>query len=371
MSFDWEQVTKIGFCPVEQFDPSITPNNIESDIYDLDIGKTPVSKPNEFAIFIDGISFNLQTESIEASMKVIDDRKKLAENEKKIFLKLADESIQFIELDGILSDLELNELRLWIRNKKTSLITIAKEYEANNRQYYHFMYDLIALWKTLREIPKKFHPNLIETIDAGDKLMHNRILGEIASEYIKKGSTVEIEPGNVSNSSNPDLLIGNTIADVKTILTTVGNDRESCSDFAYKLSKDIINKEKTKGQIGKGGTFFIAPWSGIINSIFYTYFHKMKIEGKHNFEEAKYYDVIPPLRENSAVFVLTSKNAFENSYLVFDTKWVSNIIEDFVEQGYPTIRKFEPLSYLFYSNIRKGFPLGIQGENSNLMIYVR
>ena len=286
-------------------------------------------------------------------------------------MKFTDNSIQFIELEGILSEIELKELSSWIIDKKDSLIKIAKEYETNSRQFYHFMYDLIALWKSLGVIPKKYHTNLIDTIDAGDKLMHNRILGEIASLYIKKGSTVEIEPTNVKGTRKPDLLIGNTLGDIKTILTSATNDRESCSDFAHKLSKDIIEKEKEKGQVGKKGVLFISPWSGIVNSIFYTYFHKMKIEKKHDFEGAKYYDEIPPLRDNSTIFVLTTENAFENGYLMFETKLVSKIIEDFVEQGFPKIGKFEPLSYLFYSNFRKGFPLGIQGENPNFMMYVR
>jgi len=371
MSFDWEQIRKFGICPAAQFDQTITPNTTEPEVYDLGIGKTPVTKPKEWAIMIDGINYNLQTRNVNFSMKVIDDKQKLAENGKKIYLKFTDETIQFIELDNIISDLEIRELSLWIQANKNSLITVAKEYEVNNRQFYHFMYDLIALWKSLGGIPKKYHPNLIGTIDGGDKLMHNRILGEIASLYIRKGSTVEIEPSNTKGTRKPDLLIGNTLADVKTILTTASNDRESCSDFAHKLSKDIVEKEKEKGQIGKGGVFFISPWSGIINSIFYTYFHKMKVQKKHDFEGAKYFDEIPPLRDNSTIFVLSTKNAFENGYLMFETKWVSKIIEDFVEQGFPTIGKFEPLSYLFYSNFRKGFPLGIQGENPNLMMYVR
>ena len=166
-------------------------------------------------------------------------------------MKFTDESIQFIELNNIISDLEINELSSWIKDNKNSLIKVAKEYEINSRQFYHFMYDLIALWKSLGGIPKKYHTNLIETIDAGDKLMHNRVLGEIASLYIKKGSTVEIEPPNMESARKPDLLIGNTLADIKTILTSATNDRESCSDFAHKLSKDIIEKEKEKGQIGK------------------------------------------------------------------------------------------------------------------------
>ena len=371
MSFDWQQIKQIGLCPAAQFDPTLTPKMIVPKAMNLFVGKTPIPKTNEWALMIDGLAFNLETRTEQFSIKAITDKIKMAENEKKLCLKLDDDSIQFLEFENILNDSQTARFSQWISKNKNHLRDIANEYETNSRQFYHFMYDLLALWKSLDDIPQQYHTNLIETIDAADKLMHNRILAEITVQYIKKGLKVEIEPPNILKSRKPDLGIDDTPVDVKTILTTATNDRESCSDFAHKLSKDIIEKEISKSQLGKTGVFFIAPWSGIINSIFYVFFHKMKIEKKHNYSGAIYYDVIPPFKENQTVFVLTTQNAFENGYLVFDTKLVSKIIEDFVEQGYPMIGAFDPLSYLFFSNIRKGCPLGIQGENPNFVFYIR
>lgn len=182
---------------------------------------------------------------------------------------------------------------------------------------------------------------------------------------------MEIEMPVKKDSPKPDLSIDGVIGDVKTILTGSVNDRESCSDFAHKLKKDIEEPEKERPQIGSNGVFFIAPWSGIINSIFFTYFHKMKLEGKHNFQGAEFYLDLPTLKGNQTIFVLTTLNAFSNGYLVFDTKWISGIIEDFAEQAYPTIGKFEPLSYLTFTNVRKGCPFGIQGPNPSFIFHVR
>ena len=69
--------------------------------------------------------------------------------------------------------------------------------------------------------------------------------------------------------------------------------------------------------------------------------------------------------------MLTDHRAFENGFLLFDTRWVNQILEDFAQQGYPMIDLYDPMSYLVLNNIREGCPLGVSGIDLSLMFYVR
>lgn len=371
MSFDWEKIKTVGISPADQFRPDITPYPPPRTATDIFFGKIPLNDKKSIAMLIDGMSFNTITQSMNFAMKAIDDPDLISKYEKNLNLKMENGDFQFIDLSNVFNDSEILILKQWIVKDPRNLVKIANEYEKNGRQFYHFLYDVAALVKSISKIPLKYHSQIMDTIETGDRLMHNRILAEIANSYLEKGHIVEIELPVKKDSPKPDLSIDGVIADVKTILTSTINDRASCADFAHKLKKDIEEPEKTRSQIGPNGIFFIAPWSGIINSIFYTYFHKMKMEGKHNFQRANFYEHLPALGKNQTIFVLSTSNAFTNGYLVFDTKWVADIIEDFVEQGYPTIGKFEPLSYLFFTNIRKGCPFGIQGSKPGFFFHVR
>jgi len=367
MSFDWNHIRMIAITPTQSFDPSAILKRPSQNATDLFVGKTPLgSTPG---LIIDGMLIDLIGKSFKFTTKVTDPIT-LSNNEKKLNLKLDNGDFQFIELNNILNELELSLLKQWITKQSQQLVRIANEYEKNHRQFYHFMYDMIALVKAASKLPSEYRFTLIDTVDAGDKLMHNRILAEISSAYVNN-HVVKIEPRNKGSTRKPDLAIDGLLSDVKTVLTISANDRESLSDFAHKLRKDIDEKEMFKNQTGTNGFLFIAPWSGIANSILYTFFHKMKIDGKHSFEGAIFYENLPTPNKNKTIFVLTSHNAFQNGYLVFDTKWVSKIIEDFVEQGYPLIDRYEPFSYLTLTNIRKGCPLGISDMNSSIIFHVR
>ena len=369
MSFDWKNIKEIRFAPASQSDSPITPKPPPKTAEIIYLGHTIPSPGMIKAIMINGLKFDLENQVLKPTMKAIDNPL-LLQNSENLNLVFDNGDTHFIELDGIFGKREFNILKNWIKKKPEQLLEIANEYENNRRPFYHFLYDLVALVKALENVPLEYHKKLIEPINAGDKLMHNRILAEVAGNLINS-HIVKIE-SNIKNwEKNPDLLIDGIKADVKTVLTTATNDIESLSDFAHKISKDIIKPEIEKNQIGKGGVFFISPWSQIINSLLYIFFYQMKSEGKHNYSGAKYYSKLPPIKEGQTVIVLADHRAFENGFLVFDTRWVNKILEDFSQQGYPMIDLYDPFSYLVLSNIREGCPLGVSGIDLSLMFYVR
>jgi len=369
MAFDWTQVKQFGFCPALSFDPQTTPKPPPNTAEKIYLGKTIPSPGSVKAILINGLKFDLQNKAMKPLMKVISDPF-ILENSQNLNLVFDNGDVHFIELNKIFKNREFNILKNWINNKPEQLLTIANEYENHRRPFYHFLYDLVALVKALEKVPLEYHKKLIETVNAGDKLMHNRILAEITSSLIDN-HIVKIEPNLKLWKKDPDLTIDGVKADVKTVLTTATNDLDSLSDFAFKISKDIIIPEIEKNQLGKGGVFFISPWSQIINSLLYIFFHQMKLEGKHNYSGVQYHSKLPPIKEGQTVVVLADHRAFENGFLLFDTRWVNQILEDFAQQGYPMIDLYDPMSYLVLNNIREGCPLGVTGIDLSLMFYVR
>jgi len=369
MTFDWTQVKEFGICPVSSFKPQTTPKPPPKIVKKIYLGQTILSPGMIKVIMINGLKFDLKNQAMIPMMKVITESSVL-QNSQNLNLVFDNGDIHFVELDGIFDDREFNILKNWITKKSEELIKIANDYDAHRRPFYHFLYDLVALVKALENVPLEYHEKLIETVNSGDKLMHNRVLAEITSSLINH-HIVKIEPDLKFWRKNPDLTIDGIKADVKTILTTATNDVDSLSDFAHKISKDIIIPEIEKNQLGKGGVFFISPWSQIINSLLYIFFHQMKLEGKHNYSGVQYYSKLPSIKEGQTVLVLTDHKAFENGFLLFDTRWVNQILEDFAQQGYPMIDLYDPMSYLILNNIREGCPLGVSGIDLSLMFYVR
>ena len=118
-------------------------------------------------------------------------------------------------------------------------------------------------------------------------------------------------------------------------------------------------------QIGSQGTFFVAVWSGVVSSIFYEVFNKMKMNPI--FAGIKIYDKVPPFEEQKVVFVVPSPNAFQNYYLVVDRKRVVRIASYIEKKGYDKIQKKDSMSYLSLINVRKGCAFGITGRMPMIM----
>ena len=367
-NFDWESVKAIGMFIPNQNAPD--PNQLPKIAEEIFLGKIPNITTDTKAWLVDGIHLDLNTQGVNFSTKFIDDFNILAQKDNLFCLKLENGDYQFIETSEICNEKELLILKKWILKDSQTLLKIANSYEKYGRQFYHFMYDVISLTKCVSKLPKNYYDKLIRTIKDELILMHNRVQAETIVSYQELGHKVTIDPPT-SNRGNPDLLIDGILSDVKTILIPAMNNQDSCIKFAEKLRNDIVEKESEKEQIGAKGIFFIAPWSGILNSILLFFFDEMRMAEQGVYKNVSFHTSIPPVRNNITILVLMNLNAFENNYLVFDTPTICDLLDQFAKKGYPQIRKKEPLGYLTKISIRKGCPLGIQSINPSFMLRIR
>ena len=226
------------------------------------------------------------------------------------------------------------------------------------------MYDVIGIAKAIAKWTSGDQESLLNETKTAIVLLHNRVHSEIFSDYKSNGTRIDLFPPNPNNTKKPDLKINNTLVDVKAILLTGRNYEKLLKHFKNRLEK-ILEEEKENNQIGNQGTFFVTVWSGVVSSIFYTVFNKMKMNPI--FAGIRIYDNVPPFEEQKIIFVLPSPNAFQNYYLVVDRKRAVRIV-DYVEKiGYGKIQKKDSMSYLSLINVRKGCPFGVTGSMPMIM----
>jgi len=369
-NFDWESIKAIGITPKYQSIQNSSQIQIPKTAVEIFFGKTPVAKSNSMSLVINGMEIDLRSTvpSFNFNMSVNNSLSLSTQNEKVLNLRLDNGDFQFIDVTTICNDKEILLLKKWILKDHTRLLLVANEYEQHGRQFYHFLYDVVSLIKCVSNLPREYYDKLISSVNDGLKLMHNRIQAEIICEYRNIGNKVEIDPSTIGKG-NPDLSINGNLADVKTVLVPAQNNQESCIEFAARLRYTIIEKDKAKEQIGSGGIFFIAPVSGILNSILLIFFNEMKRAG-NEYTNVSFHTKIPPAEANKTIFVLSSLTSFENCYLVFDTDLVCEMMDAFAIDGYPQIRGREPFSYLTRINIRKGCPMGIQSPTPSFMFRI-
>ena len=358
--FDWESINMIGFNPKRIPIPQGADARIPRIVNALYLGITPKNYPETYVI--DGIK--ISKTNFGFSWKLIDNRILTFKESFCLIMELDKETIQFIELDNILDASGLKILEEWVTNENEVLLKIANEYEQYDRQFYHFMYDIIGIAKAITKWSFQEQKELLSETKTAIGLLHNRIHSEIFSDYKSNDTEVQLFPLNPINSKKPDLKINNTLVDVKAILLTGRYYDKLLKHFKNRIQK-ILEKEEENNQIGSQGTFFVAVWSGVVSSIFYEVFNKMKMNPI--FAGIKIYDKVPPFEEQKVVFVVPSPNAFQNYYLVVDRKRVVRIASYIEKKGYDKIQKKDSMSYLSLINVRKGCAFGITGRMPMIM----
>ena len=358
--FDWESLNMIGFNPKRVPIPQGANARIPRIANTLYLGILPKNYPETYAI--DGIK--ISKTNVGFSMKITDNTVPTLKESFCLIMELDKDTIQFIELDKILDVAGLKILEEWVTKENKTLLKIANEYEQYDRQFYHFMYDIIGIAKSITKWSSQDQEVLLNETKTAIGLLHNRVHSEIFSDYKSNGTMIELFPPNTNNTKKPDLKINNIFVDVKAILLTGRYYDKLLKHFKNRLEK-ILEKEKENKQIGEQGTFFVTVWSGVVSSIFYTVFNKMKTNPV--FAGMKIYDKVPPFEEQKVVFVLPSPNAFQNYYLVVDRKRAVRIADYIAKKGYDKIQKKDSMSYLSLINIREGCSFGVTGSMPMIM----
>jgi len=349
-NFNWQEFDFLtyGSALIESPEPSESRN--PHKVCYLHFGRTPESFGNK-TIEIDGLSidatgikFQTRISSTDVSLN----------NEKRLNILLDDGNWYYVNLESILSEKLLEILQKWIKTKKSTLVRIANEYEKYDRQIYHFLYDVIALVRSIECLDESNQQIIFENTSDGNSLLHNRAQIEIFNCYKKRGEKISLFAKN--DNSKPDLLINDIFTDVKSILITGTFKQQLLIKFAHKLRCDVLEKENKENQIGPDGTFFIVIWSGIINSILYTMFHKMTNDKNNRFHE-----VLPKIDKKQIIFVIPSTESFKNSYLVFQRDEIEKIISTLATTEYEKIMTYDTFSYLTHTKIVKKFPYGTTG----------
>jgi len=358
--FDWESVNMIGFNPKRVPIPEGVDARKPRVANALYLGVYPKNYPETY--FIDGI--NISKNGTKFSMKVTDNTVPTLKESFCLIMELDADTIQLIEIDEILDAAGLKILEYWLTKENTTLLKIANEYEQYDRQFYHFMYDIIGIAKAISKWSLQDQESFLNETKTAIGLLHNRVHSEIFSDYKSNGIVIDLFPPNPNNTKKPDLKISNTLVDIKAILLTGRYYDKLLKHFKNRLEK-ILEKEEEDKQIGKQGTFFVTVWSGVVSSIFYTVFNKMKTNPV--FAGMKIYDKVPPFEEQKVVFVLPSPNAFQNYYLVADRKRAVRIADYIAKKGYAKIQKKDSMSYLSLINIREGCSFGVTGSMPMIM----
>lgn len=359
--FDWESIEMVGYGPSYVPIPEGKDARKPRIANKLHVGQFPKNYP--LTIFIDGI--DISNKSAKFLFKVRDNSIPVSNETFCLIMELDSNTIQFIELDDILDAKGLRALDDWVTKENSTLLKIANEYEQYDRQFYHFMYDIIGIARIVGKWNSQDRESLLKETKTAIGLLHNRSHAEIFSQYSSTGIKITLFPKRVG-TKKPDLQIDKTFVDVKAVLLTGRYKHKLLKNFEKRLREDIIEREKTKNQIGECGSFFITVWSGVVSSVFYTVFNKFKND--QVFSGVKLYDSIPPFEEKKVVFVLPSPDAFKNYYLVMDRKRVVRITNFIVKKGYNKIQKYDSMSYLALVNVRKGCSFGLTG-NQPMIIF--
>jgi len=123
-------------------------------------------------------------------------------NKKEFGLNLTTNNTESILLDDKqipvkISSSAIEILQNFVSNEKSKLVDFANEYQTSGRQFYSFLYDVVALVKYLDDLPDKFL-KLTKIKGKADSLMHSRIQAEIAATNYKNGN---VDLDGLSNSS--------------------------------------------------------------------------------------------------------------------------------------------------------------------------
>lgn len=273
----------------------------------------------------------------------------------------------FMPLKEHFGGTEIAEMRQWVRSESDRLSKIGTEFEKHDRQAFHFLYEILALWHAFKGISLFEKTELLSDTNTALNLHHNRILAEVLAAYKQSHASVTLHPARGKRC--PDLSVDGVFVDIKTIITA-GVDRQDMMDMlARKIAVDIAGNERSCSQIGSDGTYIVGVWSSVANSVFYAALNAGVI--KDGGFDYKIYKMIPPVSKNKMIFSIPTDEAFQNVYAEFDRAETVDMVNFLARSGLKKIDEVKTKKYLLHTNVRRGCTYGVSSDNPVIYFKVR
>lgn len=287
-----------------------------------------------------------QNESEEIEKIFIQDNKSI----KELVIQFKSGNKELSELTNTeypfhLSQNALSVLEYILNNNQEELILCANGYYNSGRDYYIFRYDLSVLCWLLEKLPDEFQ--LLKNIQSdGNELLHNRLVSQLAFVLQKKYSTKPEYEKNFKGS-NPDLFCNSTHIEVKTILSSMMDDKKPVNKddpLAELYQKFFISFErhfkKAIGQIHNDGMIIIGFWSKRINNELKEYF------------SGKIVNDLPDIQKGTTVLVIEGDTPLEEHYVCIPTNQALELMKNYCDHGRNLVN---PMAYMT-TMMRNGFP---------------
>ena len=273
----------------------------------------------------------------------------------------------FMPLKEHFDGTEIAELRQWVRSKSDRLLKIGTEFEKHDRQAFHFLYEILALWYAFKGISSFEKTELLNDTNTALNLHHNRILAEALAGYKQSHTSVTLHAARGNRC--PDLSVDGVFVDVKTIITA-GVDRQAMMDMlARKIAGDIAGSTRSCSQIGPDGTHIIGVWSSVANSVFYAALNAGVV--KDGGFDYRIHKVIPRASKNKMIFSIPTDEAFQNAYVEFDRSEAADMVNFLAGSGLKKIDEAETKKYLLHTNVRRGCTYGVSSDYPAIYFKVR
>lgn len=298
-----------------------------------------------------------QNESEEIEKIFIQDNKSI----KELVIQFKSGNKELSELTNTDYPYHLSQNALYIleyilNNNQEELISCANGYYNSKRDYYIFLYDLSALCWLLEKLPDEFQ--LLKNIQSdGNELLHNRLVSQLSFVLQNKYST-KLEYEKNFRGSNPDLFCNSTHIEVKTVLSSMMNDKKSLNKFeplSELYQKFFISFErhfkKAIRQIHNDGMIIVGFWSKRINNELKEYFSDKIV---NNF---------PNIQKGTTVLVIEGDKPLEEHYVYLHTTQVLDLIKNYCDHGHNLVN---PMAYS-KTMMRVGFPKQISNNDGFMM----
>lgn len=314
------------------------------------------------------------TFTVDAIQLLTDDGSEMDQKERKplkapkycLILDIDKINVKYIVLDDLLSTGKIKRLSMWINGNQEKLVSAANEYEEYDRQLYHFMYDMIGMFRSLSRLSKEDQEWMLSGSTNPRALFHNHLHADIFG-LLKGRHRVEM-PVERKGRPMPDLIIDGVRADVKTVLAS-SKDRDQLLKDCIVTIRMMFKKEDERGQVGERGTFFVGFWSSyvaIVISLAYQKFKSHKIFGETVLSRGK-----PEFAAGKVIFVLPTGKAFVNDYLAVDRSGAMGMLKWIQDEGFPRIRGMPEIADMIMLRSYGGFPFCIAGTSPSFYFKIR